>query len=55
MRWVLLVLICVVLAFLPWARIVRAIKPYSIRLAIGLGVAALIVLMTYHFGPLKLL
>jgi hypothetical protein len=55
MRWVLLVSICIALAFLPWARIFKALKPYFLRLAIGLGLAALIVFLTYHFGPLKLL
>jgi xanthine/uracil/vitamin C permease (AzgA family) len=55
MRWVLLAVICITLAFLPWRGIAIAIKPSALRLAIGLGLATFIVFLTYHFGPIKLL
>jgi len=55
MRWIALLVICVALAFVPWRRVYLRIKPYALRVAIGVVLFATIVAVTFNIGALKLL
>ena len=55
MKWLLLLLACVGLAFVPWSIVFARSKPYAGRVVIGALIAALIIFITFNFGPLKIL
>ena len=55
MKWFLLFVFCIGLAFVPWRKVFTYAKPYAGRVFIGAALAALVVVLTFNFGAIKLL